>query len=87
MPQKTRQPLPTVKQAKIGMRLAASNAWTHILCAQTLQDEQHLGPATAHLIYAVEEAVKARVLHRWPVLVEQMSAAALRDLLYVHQVC
>lgn len=80
------RPLPTVKQAAVGVELAMDNAWAHILCAQALNRDQHVGAAVSHLIYAVEEAVKARVLHRWANLKSSLSVEDLQNLLYMHQV-
>jgi AbiV family abortive infection protein len=79
-----RKPLPTSKQAVTGSRLAASNAWTHINCAEALHEAGHNGAACSHLVLAVEEAVKARVLHRWPALLKLKTQQQLRDLLYSH---
>jgi len=70
----------------VGKALAISNAWTHIICAEELRGHAHLGPASTHLILAVEEAVKARVLHKWPALIEVMTVRQLEDLLYTHPV-
>jgi AbiV family abortive infection protein len=80
------QALPTNRQAARGVSLAAENAWTHIECAEALREAQHFGPASAHLVLAVEEAVKARVYYKWPRLVKAMSQKQLRELLYTHQV-
>jgi AbiV family abortive infection protein len=81
----TTKRLPTPRQAAVGMRLAAQNAWAHLQCAQTLQEAGYLGAASAHLVYAVEEAVKARVLLKWPALVQRMTEGQLREMLYSHQ--
>jgi len=83
---RTRQPLPTARHAAKGVGLAASNAWTHIECAEALQKIGHFGAASAHLVLAVEEAVKARVYYQWPALVASMTPKELRELLYTHQV-
>ncbi len=82
----TRQPLPTPRQAAKGVGLAASNAWTHIECAEALQRVRHFGAASAHLVLAVEEAVKARVYYQWPALVASMTPKELWELLYTHRV-
>jgi AbiV family abortive infection protein len=79
-------PLPTPKQAAVGMRLAAENAWTQIRCAEVVYEAGHVGAACAHLVLAVEEAVKARVLHKWPTLVKGLTTRQLRDLLYTHPI-
>ena len=84
MPAKKR--LPTPRQAEVGMKLAATNAWTHILCAENVHEAGHIGAASAHLVYAVEEAVKARVLNKWPDLVKVMTPRQLRDALYTHPI-
>jgi AbiV family abortive infection protein len=81
----TRQPLPTARQAAKGVGLAAYNAWTHIECAEALQKVGHFGAASAHLVLAVEEAVKARVYYQWPALVASMTPKELRELLYTHR--
>jgi AbiV family abortive infection protein len=80
------KPLPTSTQAAAGTRLAAENAWTQVLCAQALHEAGHVGAASAHLVLAIEEAVKARVLHRWSSLVKVMTERQLRNLLYSHPV-
>lgn len=81
-----RQSLPNKRQAARGVTLAAANAWTHIECAEALREARHFGAASAHLVLAVEEAVKARVFYKWPRLVRVLSSKQLRDLLYTHQV-
>jgi len=82
----TRQPLPTARQAAKGVSLAADNAWIHIECAEALQEARHFGAASAHLVLAVEEAVKARVYYQWPALMTSMTQGQLRELLYTHRV-
>jgi AbiV family abortive infection protein len=82
----TRQPLPTARQAAKGVSLAADNAWTHIECAEALQHAGHFGAASAHLVLAVEEAVKARVYYLWPALITEMTQEELRKLLYTHRI-
>lgn len=79
------QPLPTPRQAIKGVSLAATNAWTHIQCAEALSQDRHYGAASAHLVLAVEEAVKARVFYQWPALRNAMSEQQLRDPLYTHR--
>jgi AbiV family abortive infection protein len=81
-----RKPLPTPRQALKGSGLAASNAWTHINCAEALHEAGYTGAGCAHLVLAVEEAVKARVLHQWQVLLKLKTDRQLRDLLYSHSV-
>jgi AbiV family abortive infection protein len=81
-----RQPLPTARQAVKGVTLASENAWTHIQCAEALQPTGHFGAASAHLVLAVEEAVKARVYYKWPALLRSMTQKQLRELLFTHQV-
>jgi AbiV family abortive infection protein len=83
---RTRQPLPTARQAAKGVSLAADNAWTHIECAEVLQQARHFGAASAHLVLSVEEAVKARVYYQWPALMASMTHEQLRELLYTHRV-
>jgi AbiV family abortive infection protein len=82
----TRQPLPTARQAAKGVSLAAANAWAHIKCAEALEEAGHFGQASAHLVLAVEEAVKARVYYQWPALMALMTQEQLRELLYTHRV-
>jgi AbiV family abortive infection protein len=55
-------------------------------CAEALEDAGHYGPACAHLVLAVEEAVKARVFRQWPTLRKAMTDRQLRELLYTHPV-
>jgi len=45
-----------------------------------------VGPASAHLVLAIEEAVKARVFYQRATLSQGMTARELRDLLYTHPV-
>ena|ERR1700694_3882037 len=80
------RPLPPSRQVANGLKLATDNAWTHIQCAEVLHASGHTGAASAHLVLAVEEAVKARVFYKWPELVKVMTARQLRDLLYTHPV-
>jgi AbiV family abortive infection protein len=82
----SRQPLPTARQAVKGVGLAADNAWTHIECAEALKRVRYFGAASAHLVLAVEEAVKARVYYEWPELLTLMKQEQLRELLYTHRV-
>src|SRR5438067_726340 len=77
--------LPSTKQAAAGMSLAADNAWDHLMCAESLHRDGRFGAASAHLIYAVEEAAKARVLHKWPALVKLLGPRDLHRLLYSHE--
>jgi len=81
-----RQLLPTARQAVRGVSLAAENAWMHIECAEALKRVRHFGAASAHLVLAVEEAVKARVYFNWPHLLQSMGQKELRELLYTHRV-
>lgn len=81
-----RKPLPSPQQAAKGVSLSAANAWAHIECAEALREAGYLGPASAHLVLAVEEAVKARVFYLWPALKKVMREAELRGLLYTHPV-
>ena len=66
--------------------MAADNGWTHIECAEALQQARHFGAASAHLVLAVEEAVKASVYYQWPALMASMTHEQLRELLYTHRV-
>lgn len=75
-----------MRQAVKGVALASGNAWTHIQCAEALQATGHFGAASAHLVLAVEEAVKARVYYKWPALLRSMTQKQLRELLFTHQV-
>jgi AbiV family abortive infection protein len=68
------------------MQLAAANAWTHMMCAENIHDAGYIGPACAHLVYAVEEAAKARALCKWSALVKVMTQKQLSEMLFTHPV-
>ena len=72
--------MPTARQAVRGVRLVADNAWVHIECAEALKGARHFGAASAHLVLAVEEAVKARVYYKWPQLLNSMRQGELRGI-------
>jgi AbiV family abortive infection protein len=76
--------LPSPRQAKKGIDLALANAMEHIRAADMLAAGGLYGAAKSHVILAVEEAVKARVLFKWPALKRVMTERQLRDLLYHH---
>jgi AbiV family abortive infection protein len=60
------RPLPTPQQAFDGVSLALANAERHLHCADLLAGEGEHGSAAAHLVLAIEETDKARVLGlRW----------------------
>ena len=66
--------------------MAAANALDHIRAAEALARQELFGLAISHCIIAVEEAVKARVLFKWPALINEMTSKQLESLLYHHTV-
>jgi len=57
-----------------------------MMCADNLHEAGYIGPASAHLVYAIEEAAKARVLFKWPRLLKVMTKKQLSELLYTHPI-
>lgn len=57
-----RRALPAAEEALEGIPLAIANADRHLDAARLLADGELYGPAAAHLVYAIEEAEKARSL-------------------------
>lgn len=79
-----RQALPSQEECLRGVSAVMANADRHLRCARRLADLQEFGPASALLVLAGEEAMKALMLQTYGIGFAEMERA-MRPMLFQHE--